>query len=204
MEENKEESKKHSAGRTWQVVALFLAGFLITGALVSSPDSKNDSLEPGEVVLEEAVLPSDGVVLPVVWGRLGSQMTEAGVIEKEKFLALYGQRGGLTDEERALLEGKDNGYLTINSQNAGALLNLLWALGLANDNPILKEGPMVSPQYGGDMRWITIASMRLLFCRENSRRLWSAWQTTSIAPAAGTQPISPTATMAWQCLGFLN
>jgi len=77
-------------------------------------------------------------------------MTEAGVIEKEKFLALYGQRGGLTDEERALLEGKDNGYLTINSQNAGALLNLLWALGLANDNPILKEGPMVSPQYGGD------------------------------------------------------
>ncbi len=141
---------KENASRTWQIVSLVLVGFLITGALVSSPDSKNDSLKPGEISVEEAILPSDGAVLKVMWGRLGSQMTEAGVIDKEKFLALYAQRGGLTNEERLLLEEESNGYLAINSDNAGVLLNLFWALGLANKNSILEEGPMADPRYGGD------------------------------------------------------
>ena len=34
-------------------------------------------------------------------------------------------------------------------ENAGFLLNVFWALGLGNKNPILENGPMSDPQYGG-------------------------------------------------------
>ncbi|MDO8557422.1 MAG: hypothetical protein Q7R98_03080 [Candidatus Jorgensenbacteria bacterium] len=89
---------------------------------------------------------ADGAELPVVWGNLGVQMTNAGVIDKDKFLALYAQRQTLGDAERELLEGARNGKIKINEQNAGVLLNLFWALGLGNKNPILDNGPM--QQYG--------------------------------------------------------
>lgn len=56
----------------------------------------------------------------------------------------------MRDEEKQLLYGKENGALTVTRENAGVLLNLLWAFGLANKNPILEEGPMVDPEYGGD------------------------------------------------------
>jgi len=98
--------------------------------------------------LEKLVLPSDGIILPVKWGDFGKQMIEAGVIDKDKFESLYSQRGGLDEEENQLLYGSDNSNLKINFQNSGFVLNLLWAFGLANKNPILEEGPMT--QYSGD------------------------------------------------------
>lgn len=100
--------------------------------------------------LEKAVLPADGVVLPVTWNDLGKQMVEAGVIDEDKLESLYSQRGGLDDEAKKLLYGERNGKLTMNEENFGFLLNLFWALGLANRNPILEGGPMQDPQYGGD------------------------------------------------------
>jgi hypothetical protein len=99
---------------------------------------------------EKVVLPSDGIILPVRWGNLGKQMVDVGVIDKDKFESLYAQRGGLDDEAKQLLYGERNGKLAINEENSGLFLNLLWAFGLANKNPILEEGPMQDPQYGGD------------------------------------------------------
>ena len=99
--------------------------------------------------LEEKVLPAEGLVLPVRWGDLGAKMAEAGVIDAEQFEALYASRGGLTDETKQLLYGSKNGNLVINQENAGTVLNLLWALGLGNKNEILEKGPMSDPSYGG-------------------------------------------------------
>lgn len=100
--------------------------------------------------LEENVLPSGGITLPVVWGDLGKQMIAAGVIDADKFESLYERRGGLDDSAKDLLYGANNGSLTIDEQNAGFVLNLLWAFGIGNKNPILEEGPMKDPKYGGD------------------------------------------------------
>ncbi|HAS84906.1 MAG TPA: hypothetical protein DCS23_02430 [Candidatus Yonathbacteria bacterium] len=100
-------------------------------------------------VLEEEVLPTKGVALPVTWGDLGSQLVKAGVIDSEKFKAMYEQRGAFTKEYETLLLGQGNGKLTITKDNAGYLLNLFWALGLANKNPILDSGEMVDKAYGG-------------------------------------------------------
>src|SRR3989338_9907857 len=54
-------------------------------------------------VLEEKVLPKDGVLLPVKWGDLGAKMQSVGVINGKQFTALYEQRGGLSEEEKNLL-----------------------------------------------------------------------------------------------------
>lgn len=99
--------------------------------------------------LEEKVLPSNGTILPVVWGDLGVKLVKEGVIDREKFKSLYEQRGQLTDENRKLLEGINNGKLKITNENSGYLLNLFWALGLGNKNEILETGEMSDPRYGG-------------------------------------------------------
>lgn len=97
----------------------------------------------------ENIIPQNGVVLPVRWGDLGMEMTSAGVIDKTKFEEIYAKRGGLSDEEKNLLEGLDNGNLKITRENSGFVLNLLWALGLGNKNEILENGPMSDKKYGG-------------------------------------------------------
>lgn len=99
--------------------------------------------------LESSVLPPEGVSLPAVWGDLGARMIATGVIDAQKFEALYAERGGLDAETRQLLAGTDNGKLKITQQNSGVLLNLLWAFGLGNKNEILDNGPMQDPAYGG-------------------------------------------------------
>jgi len=111
----------------------------------------NESVTTGVDVsqLAEAVVPSNGVVLPVKWGDLGKQLITKGVIDQKKFLALYNNRIGLSENELKMLNDDNNGNITINSNNAGVILNLLWALGLSNKNPILDSGPMVDKQYGG-------------------------------------------------------
>lgn len=103
--------------------------------------------------IEAIVISDKGIRLPVVWGDLGKQLIDGGAIDQVKFENLYSQRGGLDEESKKLLTREDNGNLVITKENAGVILNLLWALGLANDNPILREGPMQDEKYGGADRF---------------------------------------------------
>lgn len=89
--------------------------------------------------------------IPVNWGDLGVKMVSVGVIDPEKFEAIYAKRGGLTEEEKQILYGQDNKNLKMTEKNAGFLLNMLWALGLGNKNDILESGPM--SQYGDPGRF---------------------------------------------------
>lgn len=91
--------------------------------------------------------------LPLKWGDLGAQMVKAGVIDRAQFEAIYAGRGGLTENDKSLLLGVNNGNLNITKENAGVILNLLWALGLSNKNQVLEKGPMMDPRYGGAGRF---------------------------------------------------
>ena len=103
---------------------------------------------PARSVDTGAVAPEEGVVLPIVWGDLGRQLVKVGAIDKKKFTTLYGT---LTEEQKVLLEGDNPERVRITRENAPYLLNLLWALGLANTNPILEDrAEMMNPKYGGD------------------------------------------------------
>ena len=123
-------------------VAIIVAGAMLSLAVLYSPqDSSNKT--------EEAVLPRAHMLLPVSWGDLGTKLISAGVIDGEKFKALYQERGQFTREYENLLSGTNNGKLTITEDNAEYLLNLFWALGLASKNEILEKGEMADPKYGG-------------------------------------------------------
>ncbi len=111
--------------------------------------------------LEEKVLPSEGVTLPIRWGDLGMQMVSAGVIDAEKFAELYAGRGGLDAETKSLLSGGNGESVKITPENSGTMLNLLWAFGLANKNPVLEAGPMMDPRYGGADRFASTAGWTL-------------------------------------------
>lgn len=96
---------------------------------------------------ESAVLPSAGIEIPVRWGDLGFKIVDAGVIDQNKFEAVYSGRGGLTEEEKQILFSQNTGNMKITPENAGFWLNVFWALGLGNKNKILEDGPMTT--YGG-------------------------------------------------------
>lgn len=144
-------------------IAIIIAGAMLSAAWMYNtrlkiPDSpqniKAASEKVQKSVLEEKVLPTEGVVLPVVWGDLGIKLVTAGAIDGEKFKALYEQRGQFTDDYKKLLFGNNENKIKITEENAGYLLNLFWALGLSQDNPILSDKTeMANPKYaGGDKR----------------------------------------------------
>ena len=123
-------------------LAVIAAGVMIVSVL-----SYNNTKE--SPVTEEIVIPSSGVALPVSWGNLGQQLVQAGVIDATKLQSIYEPRDGLNNEDKKLLLGQNDGKLKITRENSAYLLNLLWALGLANKNPILDSGEMVNKDYGG-------------------------------------------------------
>jgi hypothetical protein len=118
-----------------------------TAARVVAPAVQAGAMDTAS--LQEEVTPSQGVTLPATWGDLGKRMVDAGVIDEAQFKVLYLQRGGLPQDIQALLDESNNGQITINTENSGMILNLLWAFGMSNKNPILDAGPMQDPQYGG-------------------------------------------------------
>src|SRR3989344_7244498 len=114
--------------KNWILSASILASALVlAGALVYTDDQGIGGLSQGASAsgaqddtsaLEEDVLPSDGVVLPVVWGDLGAKLVEAGAIDAEKFRSIYEQKGAFTDEYEYLLSGDKNGRIKITNWNS--------------------------------------------------------------------------------------
>lgn len=132
-------------------ICIVVIGILFFIVLLTNAGSVAvSSVEQNSADLINLVLPMEGVVLPIQWNDLGKRMIEVGVIDKDKFEALYVAQGGLREEEKKLLYGENNEELIINEENSRFLLNLLWAFGLSNKNIILEEGPMQDAKYGGD------------------------------------------------------
>jgi len=118
-------------------IAVVIAGVMIAGSLIYNA---GDSVPQTKAIKDAVSLNNaNGIVLPVTWGDLGSRIVSAGVIDAVKFKAIYGEREVLDND----------GKLKITNENAGYLLNLFWALGLASKNPILESGEMTNPKYRG-------------------------------------------------------
>lgn len=118
-------------------------------AIISRLQRRMTSAPPAPTIsiVQTDILSQEGVILPITWDDLGAKMLTTGVIEEGKFRELYKSRGGLGVDE-SLLTGTTNPNIKITPQNSHIVLNLLWAFGLANKNPILDTGPMVDKQYG--------------------------------------------------------
>mgnify|MGYP001573817367 CR=1 FL=1 len=91
--------------------------------------------------LPEEVLPKEGMVLPVKWGEIGPRLVEIGVIDLEKF-----NKASLTDEQKKILTEGGEEFIKIDSSNSHFVVNMLWALGLAQKSIVYEEGPMGKEQ----------------------------------------------------------
>ncbi|MBI2075453.1 MAG: hypothetical protein HYT82_02180 [Candidatus Harrisonbacteria bacterium] len=152
-----------------------------TGLRVTQPPAVTQISDAAGDALEGTVLPAGGVELPVQWRDIGRRLVASGVIDKEKFLEIYADRGGLTDEESQLLDGEVSGNLRITQQNAGMLLNLLWAFGLANKNPVLTDGPMVDEAYGGAGNFASTGGWTI--ARGDAMEHYAAHEFVTLTPA---------------------
>ena len=151
----------------WRNIALLLLFLLVFNQLFlvnieprytslwSLLDRRNFQEEESEtsnninnIELQDEVIPTDGIELPIKWGDVGQQMVADGVIDQQLFREIY--TNGLKEEEEEILSGTWDGVIILNQQNSHFLLNMLWAFGLANKNDILETGEMTDEQYGGD------------------------------------------------------
>ncbi len=88
--------------------------------------------------LEESVLPKEGVELPVSWGDLGKKLVEAGVIDLLEFRNVVKMT---PEQEKILTEGSQE-LIKIDATNSQFVVDVLWALGLAQKSIVYNEGPM--------------------------------------------------------------
>lgn len=150
--ETKLEKKIEGVWREYATpISVVIVGALVAVSIYTAPWNKSPvSAEEARANLEQSVLPKDGITLPVTWGDLGAKLVEVGAIDPTKLEALYKDRGGFPAEYRKMIEKNANEKIVITNWNAGYLLNLLWALGLANRNPILEDkNEMMNPAYKG-------------------------------------------------------
>lgn len=92
-------------------------------------------------ILKQEVLPSSGYTTSLSWKNLGSQLVEAGAIDKKKYEEIFKTE---TDgkNEMKYLDGSWNDKISINENNARFMVNTFWALGLTNKSKVLDEGSM--------------------------------------------------------------
>lgn len=120
-----------------------MSAIIVSVALAYAANLKYRTQEPVQVSPQE-IVPQEGISLPVQWGGIGQKLAASGVVDEEKFLALYANNPNLQSSAKNLLEQSDTGTLKINAENSGMILNLLWALGLGEKNDILEKGPMAA------------------------------------------------------------
>lgn len=86
-----------------------------------------------------------GYIFSVQWGDLGKKMVADGVIDKKKLAkAVVGSDSLPVELDRYLTDSQNQ--IEINQQNAQFWIDVLWALGLSNNNSVLTTGPMVENQ----------------------------------------------------------
>ncbi|MBI5147689.1 MAG: hypothetical protein HZA37_00855 [Parcubacteria group bacterium] len=130
------------------------------GAEAKVESAKKESADAGGLMEKIAaeVLPAEGFRTRVVLGDALPKLVAAGVIDLEKFRRLYEERGGLSENQLKILTEPSREPLVIRADNAGFLVNVLWAVGLSNKTEFNK----VSPLNGDDLfRFASTGGWRL-------------------------------------------
>jgi hypothetical protein len=91
------------------------------------------------------VLPASGYQSRVVLGDSMVKLARAGVIDRQKFEAIYAQRGGIPKELKDVLSKPSRKPILLTRSNAGVYVNLLWSLGLANRMLANDASPLNGP-----------------------------------------------------------
>ncbi|HEX7974958.1 MAG TPA: hypothetical protein VF498_11150 [Anaerolineales bacterium] len=134
----------------WALLALITyivglgSGYFVWGRSGGSQNSDQANAYSQRDEMVRQINPPDGYKIPAVYGDFGPKLIASGAIDETQFLKIYQDRGQpISQELVGILEKGSSQPVVINSENQGFLLNLFWALGLANQNPVLTQGPML-------------------------------------------------------------
>lgn len=131
------------------IAVAFLVG-LGSGYLRWGQDDTAGTQQRRELAaLYEQVNPKEGYALPVSYSDLGPRLIESGVIDYDAFAAVYSNSGNpLSEAQTEILKHGGDEQIIVTAENAHFLLNYFWAVGLANKNPILTDGPIAQNSGG--------------------------------------------------------
>ncbi|MEW6035168.1 MAG: rhodanese-like domain-containing protein [Candidatus Micrarchaeota archaeon] len=104
----------------------------------ASPAAPADDANASANALAEKIIPSGGIVLPVRWNDVGPRTLASGAINLSKFeerMAFNGRP--LTPEQMGILVNGSDSAIMMDRNNSYFVLNVFWAFGLANRNPVL-------------------------------------------------------------------
>ena len=133
------------------MVALILTAFsldmLQAEPVIARALYKNNGTvsEAGSQLFNEVaakVLPEQGFQSKIVLSNSIVKLAQNGVIDREKFLAIYESRGDLPPELANVLDTPSEKPILLTRENASYYVNLLWPLGLANYMESNKESPV--------------------------------------------------------------
>lgn len=117
---------------------------LITKAL--SANATNAALPINELLNEitAKVLPEKGYPSKIRLGDSVLKLVDYGVIDREKFVALYRNRKGIPPELKTIFDEPSNKPILLTRENANYYINLLWPIGLANHMSANEKSPVNS------------------------------------------------------------
>lgn len=133
------------------ILASFMGGLVIGNKYLPNKRLTTEEEKAAQLAQQRQeskleVLPEGGFQTKIVLGDAMVKLVENGVVDLEKFEQLYANRGGLTAEQRAFFTAPSNEPLTINSENAQFMVNILWPIGIANQNTTLAESEAGKPE----------------------------------------------------------
>jgi hypothetical protein len=158
------DKKPHRKNRSYSkqlfiilVLVSFIAG-LWSGYSLGM--NKHDRMVKKEVTdigkIREKVNPPGGYQLGIWYGDIGPRLLAAGAFKLDEFVDLYKRAGRtLTEDQLMVLTEGSEKEVVFTQSNANFLLNLFWALGLTNQNPVLDQGPIMQ---GGKENMMNYAS----------------------------------------------
>ncbi len=88
--------------------------------------------------IEQEVIPQEGIELPISWGDLGPKLVSAGVIDLPKFKEVV----KLDPEQEKVLTDGSTDKIRITRGNSQFIVDVLWAIGLAQKSDVYDNGPM--------------------------------------------------------------
>jgi hypothetical protein len=130
--------------KTEPIIAKVLSQNTILNLSNNTLDSANISTT-GSKLFDEAVaavLPEEGFQSKIALGDSVEKLVQNGVIDRDKFLAIYENRGSLPAELEDVLDTPSDTPILLTKGNANYYVNLMWPIGLANYMSTNKESPV--------------------------------------------------------------
>jgi hypothetical protein len=90
------------------------------------------------------VMPSDGIQLPVKFGSTVAMLVQESALNATFLKQVMNQTGErFSTYEENVLSGSQNENVILNASDSSFILNVLWAVGINNDNAIINKGQIM-------------------------------------------------------------